>query len=192
MQDNRIAKRYAAGLIKSITDKNQFDAIRTELKHFLDLLDQVDELKAGMETALLSQKQKTEILDAIHQKLKFNETTHRFLSTVLDENRLMFLEPILQLLDEMWLEQNGIEKIKVFSVIPLEPSLEHQLKTRLSHAFNKEIIIEKAIDSSLIAGIKIQRGLVFYDFSIDGNLKKLKELLVADHHRRDGSAVGDR
>ena len=59
----------------------------------------------------------------------------------------------------------------------------------LEESFNKKIIIEKEVDPSLIAGIKIQRGLVYYDFSIQGNLKKLKEALVADESLSEASAA---
>jgi F0F1-type ATP synthase delta subunit len=42
------------------------------------------------------------------------------------------------------------------------------------------------IDPSLIAGLKVQRGSVFYDFSIQGNLKKLKDALLTDNQMSVG------
>ncbi|MCP5053482.1 MAG: F0F1 ATP synthase subunit delta [bacterium] len=98
-----------------------------------------------------------------------------FLRTLLCDNGC-----ILSSLEELWFEKNGIEKLKVFSAIPLSAKLEKQLVKNLSKSFDKTIILESEIDKTLIAGIKIQRGLVYYDFSIEGNLGKLKEALLSD------------
>ena len=48
----------------------------------------------------------------------------------------------------------------------------------LEKKLNKKIVLEKEIDSSLIAGIKLKKGSIYYDFSIDGNLKRLYKTLT--------------
>jgi len=191
LKESRIARRYAEGLIKTLADENEYLTIRRELQEFLNMLKSIDEFRAGMETPLFSKSQKKEILDSIHQKITFTKKTYRFLLTVVEENRLIFLDAIIQLLEKLWFEKNGIEKLQVFSAIPLSAKLEKQLIENLEAAFDKKIVIEKEIDPSLIAGIKIQRGLVFYDFSIEGNLKKLKEALLADEFLTEVSAGGE-
>jgi F-type H+-transporting ATPase subunit delta len=191
LKESSIAKRYAEGLIKTLASESEYLAAKRELEEFLNVLNSIDEFRAGMETLLFSKGQKKEILASIHQKITFNKKTYQFLLTVLEENRLIFLDTIIQLLEKLWFEKNGIEKLQVFSAIPLSTRLEKQLITNLETAFNKKIVIEKEIDPSLIAGIKIQRGLVFYDFSIEGNLKKLKEALLADEFLTGLSAGGE-
>jgi F-type H+-transporting ATPase subunit delta len=191
LKESSIAKRYAEGLIKTLASESEYLAAKRELEEFLNVLNSIDEFRAGMETLLFSKGQKKEILASIHQKITFNKKTYQFLLIVLEENRLIFLDTIIQLLEKLWFEKNGIEKLRVFSAIPLSARLEKQLITNLETAFNKKIVIEKEIDPSLIAGIKVQRGLVFYDFSIEGNLKKLKEALLADEFLTGLSAGGE-
>jgi F-type H+-transporting ATPase subunit delta len=180
LKENSLAKRYAAGLIKTLKDEQEYRDIKNELQQFLELLNSIDQLKAGMETLLFSNSQKKEVLDSLNEKINFNQKTYQFLLTVLEENRLVYLETMLQLLEELWFEKNGIEKLKVYSVIPLSPTLEEKLVKNLEQAFNKTVVLEKEIDETLLAGIKIQKGLVYYDFSIEGNLKKLKQALLSD------------
>ncbi len=191
MKESRIARRYAEGLIKTLANENEYLTTKRELEEFLNMLKSIDEFRAGMETPMFSKSQKQEILDSIHRKITFTKKTYQFLLTVVEENRLIFLDAIIQLLEKLWFEKNGIEKLQVFSAIPLSAKLEKQLIENLEAAFNKKIVIEKEIDPSLIAGIKIQRGLVFYDFSIEGNLKKLKEALLADEFLTEVSAGGE-
>ena len=142
-----------------------------------------------MGTLLFSKSQKTEILDTLNRQINFNEKTYRFLRTILEENRLMVLDSIIMMLEDLWFEKNGIEKLMVFSAVPLGPAQEKKLIKNLEAAFKKDIVIEKEVDPSMIAGLKVQRGHVFYDFSIEGNLKKLKEILVAGDSFIEMSAV---
>lgn len=180
MKENSLAKRYALGLIKSIKDEKEYLKLKKELEDFLLLINRNNEFKAGMESSLFSKKQKKELLESIHNKAKFNKKTFNLLLTMIDENRLIILETVVILIEELWFEKNGIEKLKVLSAVALNKPLEEKLIKNLEKSFDKKIIIEKEVDESLIAGIKIQRGSVFYDFSINGNLKKLKAAILAE------------
>jgi len=189
VRESSLAKRYATGLIKTIADETEYRLIKEEIEHFLEVINNIDEFKTGMGPLLFSKSQKKEILDTYNKKTKLNKKTYQFLWTILEENRLNVLDSIIQILEDLWFEINGIEKLKVFTAVPLEPSQEKDLIKNLESAFNKKIFIEKMIDPSLIAGLKVQRGHVFYDFSIEGNLKKLKETLAADVSNMDMSAL---
>ncbi|MCP5107485.1 MAG: ATP synthase F1 subunit delta [bacterium] len=180
MRENSLAKRYARAMIKSVKNEKEYLDIKKELEQFSDLMRQNAELKAGMETFLFSQNQKKEVLDTIHKKVKFKEKTVNFLISMVEENRMMVLDSIIQMLEELWFEANGIEKLKVYSAVALSKKLETQLVKSLEKSFEKTIVIEKEVDPTLIAGIKVQRGSIYYDFSIEGNLKKLKDALLTD------------
>jgi F-type H+-transporting ATPase subunit delta len=189
LKETSAAKRYAAGLIKTLTGEPEYREIKKELETFLELLDRIEEFKTGMETLLFSKSQKKEILDTLHQEIKLNQKTYRFLWTIVEQNRLMVLAPIIMMLEDLWFEKKGIEKLKVYSAVPLGPEQEKKLIKKLEAAFKKRIVIEKEVDPSLLAGIKVQRGHVFYDFSIEGNLEKLKQALVADDSFIEMAAV---
>ena len=180
MRENSIAKRYASALVKSIKNEQEYRGIKEELEAFLKLLIASTEFKAGMETLLFSKNQKREVLESIKKKIKFKEKTFNFLRSLVDENRMSVLDIIIRLMEELWFEKKGVEKLKVFSAVALSEKLEKKLKKNLEKSFDKKIIIDKEIDPSLIAGIKIQRGLIFYDFSIEGNLRKLKDALLTE------------
>lgn len=184
MKENSLAKRYAAGLLKTLENEDEYRQIKHELEEFAKMLKSIDSLRAGMQTMLFSKSQKIDVLNAIQEKTKFTPKTISFLHEAIEENRLMYLDLMINAFEDLWFEKNGIEKLKVFSAIPIPAKLEKKLTINLEKAFDKKIIIETDVDPTLIAGIKIQRGLVFYDFSIEGNLKKLKEALLADdsHH----------
>ena len=180
MRESSVAKRYAKALVKTIKNQPEYLDIKQELETFSHLLKKNKEFKIGMETFLFSKHQKTGLLETINQQGKFKQKTFHFLLTLVEENRLTVLEEIIRLLEALWFEANGIEKLKVHSAVALNETLEKKLIKSLEKAFDKKIVIEKEIDPALIAGIKVQRGAIFYDFSLQGNLKKLKEALLTD------------
>jgi len=180
LRENNLARRYALGLLKTLASESEYTAIRSELIFFKQILIKNDEFKSGLESTLFSMDQKQELLDAIQGKSKFQDKTYNFLLTILEENRIKILDAILQVLENLWLEKNGIEQLTVFSAIHLNENLEAELIGQLEKAFRKKILLNKKIDESLIAGIKIQKGSVFYDFSIAGNLNKLRESLLEE------------
>ncbi len=180
MRETSLARRYALGYIKTIKDEQEYIQIKAELAEFLKLLHINREFKAGMETQLFSRNQKEDLLESIHQEMGFSQKTFNFLSAMIEENRIILLDLVIQLLEDLWFEKNGIEKLKVFSAVPLNERQEKKLIARLEKSLNKKIMIEREIDESLIAGIKIQKGSIFYDFSLEGNLKKLKEAIISE------------
>ena len=178
MRESSVAKRYARALIKTIKDEQEYLEIKKELETFSGLLRQNPEFKAGMETFLFSRPQKKELLETIYREIKSRGKTYHFFLTLVEENRMPMLDIILQLLETQWLEVNGIEKLKVYSAVALNDKLEKKLIKGLEKSFARKIKIEKEIDPALVAGIKIQRGAIYYDFSIAGNLKKFKDALL--------------
>jgi len=185
LRENSLARRYALGLIKSIKDEKEYLGIKGELEGFLELLETNPEFKAGMETLLFSKQQKRELLDTIREKAGLADKTYNFIKAMMDENRMPALPVVVQVLGKLWLEKNGIERLKVFTAVELSEKLEQKLVDKLEKSFEKKVILDKEIDESLIAGLKIQRESVFYDFSIEGNLKKIKEAILSDAHGAD-------
>lgn len=182
MRESSVAKRYARALIKTITDEPEYLEIKKELEAFSGLLKQVAEFKTGMETFLFSRPRKKELIETIYREMKFREKTINFLLVLVEKNRMRLLDIIIQLLETQWLEANGIEKLTVYYAIDLKEkrnkNLEENLKDSLEIFFARKIKMEKEIDPSLVAGIKVQRGSIFYDFSIAGNLRKFKDALL--------------
>ena len=178
MKLRTVAKRYAKAMSESIRDDNEYRGVKGELDLVFDLLAANSTFKSGMETLLLSKKQKMELLDSIDERLNLNSKTLNFLTCLVEENRMMFLDQIIDSLEEFWFLKKGIEKLTVFSVISLDDRQKDDLVSQLELSFKKKIIIENRLDPSVIGGIKIQRGSTFYDFSIDGNLKKLRDMLT--------------
>ena len=180
MKKVSLAKKYTKALAESIKNDEEYKKIRAELEQFLDFLSSDQKLQAGLETMLFGFAQKLEILSIYKSEAGISEKTFNFLKILIENNRMSYLESMVEILEDQWYESRGIEKFVLISAVALDQDQENKLKDRLKKALNKDVVFEKEIDPSLLAGIKLMKGSIYYDFSIEGNLKKLRESLVSD------------
>ena len=180
MKENSLVKRYAKALVQTVAKESEFERAAKELNDVLALLAVNDKLKSGMATFLLSQSEKTEALHIINDKMGLHPMVFRFLLTLSAENRFAFLEQIVRQLPDAWCSVHGVEKITVFSAIELNAVQKDRLLGNLEKALRKKVRLYYQLEPALIAGISLERGSLRFDYSLAGNLKKLRESLVGE------------
>lgn len=180
MKENSLVKRYAKALVLAMDDEAEFRRVRGELLGFLELLASDDRLKIGLATSLISPAEKARALDIVSVTMSLHDKTRQFLLTVAAENRMAFMEPMVQGLEHAWYEARGIEVVTVDSVVELSAGQKERLRGKLKKALAGEVALEYRLDPGLVAGIRIGRGSVHYDFSLAGSLQKLRETLVGE------------
>jgi F-type H+-transporting ATPase subunit delta len=180
MKESSLVQRYAKALVQAMDDEAQFRRVQGELDRFRELLVADAKLKLGLETSLVSQSEKAQALAIAAERLGLHDKTLKFLLTVAAENRMAYLEAMVRRLPDAWLAARGIEKIDVASAVPLTPGQRQRLAANLKKALAREVALEFRLDPGLIAGLRLGRGSVHYDFSLAGSLKKLRETLVGE------------
>jgi F-type H+-transporting ATPase subunit delta len=180
MKESSLVKRYAKALVQAMDDEAEFQRVRGELQRVLEVLAADDRLQIGLATSLISQTEKAQALEIIGSELNLLAKTRQFLLTVAAENRMVHLEAMVKGLADAWYEAHGIEKVTVDSVVELSPGQKERLRGNLKRALAKDVTLEFRLDPGLIAGIRLGRGSVQYDFSLAGSLKKLRETLVGE------------
>ncbi len=180
MKTGSLVKRYARALVLAARDEAEFRRVQADLEGFLSLLASDERLRLGLETALVSAAEKAQALDIAAAGLGLHDKTLRFLQTVAGENRIAHLRAMAAGLDEAWLAARGIEKVEVASAVELAPTQKERLRRNLERALRRPVALEFRLDPELIAGLRLGRGSVHYDFSLAGSLKKLRQALAGD------------
>ena len=180
MKESSLVKRYAKALVLAMDDEAEFRRAQGELAEVLKLLAADERLKIGLATSLVSQAEKNEALKIIHDRMGLLDKTFQFLCTVASENRMAYLEQMVARLPDAWYSTRGIEKVVVASVVELSTGQKERLRASLEKTLSRKVALEFRLDPALIAGIRIGRGSVQYDYSLSGSLKKLRETLVGE------------
>ena len=79
MKLSMVAKRYAKAMSESVHHDDEYRVIKEQLEMVSELLAADATFKSGMETLLLSKKQKLELLDYISDRLNLNPKNRNFL-----------------------------------------------------------------------------------------------------------------
>jgi F-type H+-transporting ATPase subunit delta len=180
MKENSLVRRYAKALVLTLDNEGEFQRVGDDLRAVLALLAADEKLRIGLGTFMISLSEKNAALEIIRDKMALHEKTFRFLLTVAGENRFAFLEQIVEQLPDAWCAVHGIEKIAVVSAVELDDPQKERLRGNLEKALRRPVRLQYRTDPALIAGISLQRGSLRYDFSLAGNLEKLRESLVLE------------
>lgn len=178
MKNQVLIKRYAQGFLYSLKGEDEYHSHFQELKDFVQLLDSQKNLQNVLLTPFIPTSKKKKIIDEMSQKFSFQKKTGRFLSILVDNERLELLPEILAFLPDLWNEERGITTIEVFSVVPLTEAQKKKLKENLEVIEKGTVALKYKTDSSLIGGISLRKGNIVYDVSIEGNLAKLQEKII--------------
>lgn len=180
MKESSLVKRYARALVLTVDGEQEFRRLQKDLNSFLELLAADERLRLGLETPLVSLSEKTKALEIAAAGLELHDKTLKFLLTVTAENRMTYLRSMARQLPAAWCLERGIERIDVSSVVELSLEQKQRLRRNLEKALARKVELEFRLEPRLIAGLRLGRGSVHYDFSLAGSLQKLRRALAGD------------
>lgn len=96
-----------------------------------------------------------------------------FLRLLAHNHRVLALEAIYQVFEELRLEHEKQMDVAVTSATPLSEGEQEQLKAALEKRFDRAVNMKVKVDASLIAGVLIQAGTKVIDGTVKGRLSRL-------------------
>ena len=107
----------------------------------------------------------------------FNGRFRDYLSVVAENKRLPLLSEITDLYQRLREEADKLLRVKVVSAFELEEDQAARLKDALAKRFDREILLESEVDSSVIGGAVVYAGGQVIDGSLRDRLTKLSNSL---------------
>lgn len=168
-----VAKRYARALFGLAEKEGRYKEYGSELKEFLSLLGKDKRLWSLVMEPLFPIKVRKEILEELASRVKLSGPVLRLILLLLENDRIKYLEPVLEEYSRLCDEKENILRGRIFSPYPLEEGLLKEMEKILSEKFGKNVLLEVQEDKGLIAGLK----LVLDGIVMDGTLKKQLEIM---------------
>jgi F-type H+-transporting ATPase subunit delta len=100
-----------------------------------------------------------------------------FLSVLAENKRLSLLPEIANLYQDLREEAEGLLRVRVVSAFALDEDQSIRMKDALAKRFDREILLETEVDSSIIGGAVIYAGGQVIDGSLKDRLAKLSNSL---------------
>jgi F-type H+-transporting ATPase subunit delta len=180
MKQASLARRYARAIVATVADEAGFRSLQAELARFAALLEGDDTVRSGLSTFLVPRAVRRELVATVAARLGLQPVSRQALDLLVEENRLPVLPGILEQMDRVWDERNLCERVVVRSAVALNEGQLRRLEQNLGRSFGTTVVVENQLDPELMGGLAVVRGSTTYDFSLSGNLKKLRQALISE------------
>lgn len=165
-----VAKRYARALFEVAKERGLIDQIETELKIFVEAVNQNAELtKILMHPHIDSQAKKDLLKDVFQSQVA--EETMNFVGVLIDNGRESDLAEIAYAYVGLANEERGIADATVTTAKPLSSEEQAQLADQFGKLLNKTLRIQTVVDPSIMGGVVVKIGDRLYDGSIKRKLE---------------------
>lgn len=180
MYNHIIARRYAKGLLLSITDKN-YDEILSELKAFARIYaDPNKELQRLCEDPSFTPFDRKAVITKIAAKAGFHSLLLKFLLLLIDKGRIALIELIYLSFARMVDHKEGRIRVRITSASSMEDEEVDEIKNILGQISKKEVLAETAMEKGLLGGIRVETSGTVFDGTLRAKLSLLENLLLND------------
>ena len=104
----------------------------------------------------------------------------RFISLLVEKNLFKHIDSIVQKIENLFDQQNGILAVTAESAVPLDSALEETLKRRLrEYSGAAEVTLRSRLVPELLGGYRLRFGGYYIDASLKGQIESMKAGLEA-------------
>lgn len=178
MKENIIAGRYAEALFQEAKSESILTQVLTELNAVSELYEANADLKTLVKSPLVKKEEKQAVIEVLKAKGVVGDFLCKFLTLLVNKNRLSLLELITKDVYAMDRKAKGEAEAVVKVAAAMDESTKSALKQTLDKITGKKITIKETVDVSIIGGVVAQVESSLYDASVRGQLNKIKEQLV--------------
>jgi F-type H+-transporting ATPase subunit delta len=180
MQGEVLGRRYAKALFElTKTDPNRgaIAALLSDLGKQIETRGQFSDVCLNPRYPAVA---KRAVLVAAADRAGAGQLAVKFLEVLLKKNRLAFLSAIASAYQALLDHEAGRRRVTVIAARALDQQEQQLLTRRLESATGRTVSLEVTVDPSVLGGVVIRSGSLFYDASLKGQLSRLgRELLSA-------------
>jgi F-type H+-transporting ATPase subunit delta len=129
-------------------------------------------------TPLKSREEKKEAFDRVAEAMDLCAQTRRLLRYLADRKRTAILPALAESFSREVDRRLGVRRARLVSAAPLTEEQKRMIVDRLKQITGARVEVEQQVDDSLIAGFQVRLDGKFYDGSLRGRLRKLKERIA--------------
>ena len=170
-----LAGRYSSALYALAVESDKIDVIHSELSFLGELLGENQDLKALVNSPILSRDDQQGAITRIMEKAGADAITKKFLGTLAANGRLSSLPSIIQAFQQEHARRRGQISAEVISAVSLDDSRKAVVETTIARlAGSDKLSLSMRVDPSLIGGLVVRIGSRMIDTSIKTKLSRLE------------------
>jgi F-type H+-transporting ATPase subunit delta len=178
MMGGSVARRYARALFGIGVDAGNFEALGQEIGELATLWSSSADLRELLENPVFRAEEKRRVLEQLLPRVAPTAEVRRLALLLLERRRIMLLPAIARAYRDIADAHTGRLRARVTSAEPLTPTAVDRVRRALEERTGKKVIVETAVDASLIGGVVAQVGDLVLDGSVRTQLADLRTKLL--------------
>jgi F-type H+-transporting ATPase subunit delta len=170
-----LARPYAAAVFKRAKETDT-TATWSQNLAFMSAVLKNEDISVVIDNPKVNKERLSALMLDICQE-HINEENGNFLKLLVHNNRLMLLPVIAKLFEAYKAEDEGYVEVEVFTAYALSKEAKQKFTTTLEKTLGKKILMNVAVDKSLIGGVLVRAGDRVIDGSIKGRLQHMQKAL---------------
>jgi F-type H+-transporting ATPase subunit delta len=170
-------KRYALAFYEIGEEKERVEEYLNELKEVVRLIDENEQLLEIIKHPDLSTSKKKQLFNNIFSG-KIDDDILSFLLILIEKNRMLELDDILQEVEKIHLDRMKVLDAYVKTVIPLTDEEKNALIEKLQKKYARTIVLKEEIDKDIIGGVFIRVGNHIMDGTIKSKFENIRKLTL--------------
>ncbi len=176
MPPHLLSRQYAQAAFALAQEQGLQDKFLAELKYFQGLLSDHPELRLGLLHPLISASRKTAIIEDLFGRAG-SRLTLDFLRLIIVKRRENILDDIIEQLNELLRQSQGVRQVRLVSARELSPAQVQAIRRRLMRIYGCSVELSSSVDNALLGGLTIQTQFSLLDGSCRGQLEKIRDEL---------------
>lgn len=175
MNTGLISMSYSEALLKFANERGDTELVASQVRTLQNALACVPELTMVLNSpAGVSDSEKMSLLKNALGHEEMSETLERFLQLVLNNGRMPLVRFFLHTYLMIYYRSKGICRARLVTCTDA-PGLEQKVRDFAREKYGKELLLEKAVDPSLIGGFIFEMDDVRMDASVSRQLRRLRK-----------------
>jgi F-type H+-transporting ATPase subunit delta len=180
MSGHPVAKRYAHALLELGAERGNTETLREQLDALAELFGESKVFRTSMLNPSVDLEERRNTVRAVADKLDLDEIVKNFCLLLLDNDRFRVLPHIAEVFGKQVDDRSGNVRATVTSATELSDEQVKRIKEALSDVTGKNVVVEKAVDASLLGGVVARVGSRVYDGSVRTQLESLRESILRE------------
>jgi len=177
MIEGSLSRRYSKAVFQLACEAGEEERIGREIEQFYAAYNASDLHKVLTNPAFDVDTRK-KILHQVTQSQQLSPLAVKFLSLLLERDRLVQLPGIVNRYRRLLNEAKGRVEARVVSASALEAVVVDRLREQLRAISGKDVVLQEGTDPSLLGGLLIELEGKVYDGSIRTQLEKIKQRIA--------------
>lgn len=173
MLTNKVAKRYAQGLLDFSKESNQVQAIYGEMKDVVKTMSNSKDLQKFLSTPFIDYKKKLNVVKEVFKN--FSPLSQNFVNLVVKQGRETHLQDIAQEFINKVDAENGVQKISLITATQLSNEVVEKILKSTQLVKNTQYELKVSVNPEILGGYILRVGDYQIDASVKSKLNQLKK-----------------